>query len=100
MSIRQPLVLAFAVTFFGGLAVDTASADGPEPCKSKSFEIEQVEAACKKGGEPAAKALMKKAVKKAKDAGEDINCKTCHESTKELDKSKPGSVDKLKKLLE
>lgn len=100
MNHRNFIAIAFSAVFAGGLFVGTASAEDPKPCKSEKFEIKQVEEACKKGGEPAAKALMKKAVKKAKDAGEDVNCKTCHESTKELEKNKPGSVEKLRKLLE
>lgn len=100
---RNLLAFAFTAIFAGGLYAGTASAgdDGEiTPCKATSFKVAQVKKACEKGGVKAAKKLMKSAVKKAKDAGESVNCKTCHESTKELHKNKGAeSVKKLKELL-
>lgn len=102
MTYRTITSFVFSAIFAGGLAMGTAHADeddAPGPCKAKKFEIEAVKKACDAGGAPAAKKIMKDAVKKAKAAGDDMNCKTCHESTKEFEKHKEGSVDKLKKLL-
>lgn len=102
MTYRTITAFVFSAIFAGGLAMGTAHADeddAPGPCKAKKFEIEAVKKACDSGGAPAAKKIMKDAVKKAKAAGEDMNCKTCHESTKEFEKHKAGSVEKLKKLL-
>ena len=95
-----PLVLALAAGL--GLAAGSARAHGddgaPQPCTTKSFKTKQVEQACKTGGRKAAKDLMKKVVKKAKAAGEKINCKTCHTSLKTFE-YKPEAVEALKKWL-
>lgn len=100
MTNRNVIAIAFTTIFAGGLFVGTAYADEVAPCKAKTFKVAKVKAACEKGGAKAAKALMKKAVKKAKAAGEDIDCKTCHASTKELHKNKGAeSIKKLKELL-
>lgn len=64
------------------LGANPALAEGEDPCTAKTFELAQVEAACKAGGRKAAKALMKKAVAKAKAAGETMSCKSCHTSMK------------------
>lgn len=60
----------------------TAHAEGEDACTASSFRFGQVEAACTQGGRKAAKDLMKKAVKKAKAAGETMNCKSCHTELK------------------
>lgn len=102
MTHRIITAFVFSAIFVGGLAMGTAHAgdeEAPGPCKAKKFEIPAVAKACEKGGTPAVKKIMKEAVKKAKAAGEDMNCKTCHESTKEFEKHKEGSVEKLKPLL-
>lgn len=100
MPIRRMFQILLPVTalFVGGLAVGLANADDPKPCLTKSFKTKQVEAACKKGGQKAAKDLMKTAVKKAKAAGESVKCSTCHEDLKSFD-LKNGAVDGLKKWL-
>ena len=91
-------VLALAAGL--GLAAGSARTDdgAPQPCTTKSFKTKQVEQACKTGGRKAAKALMKKVVKKAKAAGEKVNCKTCHTSLKTFE-YKPEAVEALKKWL-
>lgn len=62
-----------------GLSLGTMAHAGEEdPCTATSFSIAKVEQACKSGGRKAAKTVMKQAVKKAKDAGESMTCKTCH----------------------
>lgn len=89
-----PMVALFA----GGLAVGAVNADEPKPCVAKSFETKQVEAACKKGGQKAAKDMMKAVVKKAKAAGETMKCDTCHKDLKAYD-LKDGALADLKKWL-
>jgi len=104
---RTITAIVFSAVFAAGLglsAVQTAHAEGeeeeaPSPCKAKTFEIEAVKKACEKGGTAEVKKMMKEAVKKAKAKGEEMNCKTCHESTKEFEKHTKDAVAKLKPLL-
>jgi hypothetical protein len=93
LSLSLPLVAAV------GLFVGAAQADDPKPCSAKSFKIAQVEAACKSGGQAAAKKMMKKATDKAKAAGTDINCKTCHVDLKAFALKGKDPVGDLKKWL-
>ena len=83
-----PTIFLLGTLACAGFVAGTAHADEdakPKPCKATKFKFKKVEKACKEGGQPAAKKLMKAAVKKAKAAGEEINCKTCHSSLKEFD---------------
>lgn len=93
LSLSLPLVAA------AGLFVGAAQADGPKPCAATSFKIAQVEAACKSGGQPAAKKMMKKATDKAKAAGVDMDCKTCHVDLKAFALKGSDPVGDLKKWL-
>lgn len=52
---------------------------GDDPCVTKTFHYGAVKAACHSGGRKAAKTVMKGAVKKAKEAGQDLKCTSCHE---------------------
>lgn len=99
-SLLRPLTaFAFAGVFGLGLAVSSvAVADDADPCTAKKFKYDKVEKACKEGGRKAAKKLMKGVVKKAKAAGEDVNCKTCHKSLKSFDLT-DGAEKKLAKWL-
>ena len=82
-----------------GLSLGTSAHAGEEdPCQAKSFAVAQVERACKSGGRKAAKAMMKKAVKKAKEAGEKMTCKTCHGDLKTFSLTDNAVAD-LKKWL-
>lgn len=78
------VAFAFATLFAAGLGmgVTTANAGAGAPCVAKSFKIKKVEEACKSGGQDAVKTMMKAAVKKAKAAGNDVDCKTCHDDLK------------------
>jgi len=69
-------------------------------CHAKKFETEEVKKLCadKSKGKPAVKSMMKKIVKKAKAAGEKMNCKSCHKNTKTFD-LKPNAVKDLRKWL-
>ncbi len=92
----------FAFVTAAGLQLGTAAvvhADEVQKCTTKDFKIPEVKKACADGGRKAAKALMKKAVKKAKAAGDDMKCKSCHKSLKTFELKGADSVDKLKKLL-
>jgi hypothetical protein len=95
-------VTVFALVAAGGLylgASSTARADDEvKACTTKDFKTKEVKKACADGGQKAAKDLMKKLVKKAKAAGDDINCKSCHKSLKTFELT-DGAVAKLKKLL-
>lgn len=88
-----PLSLAVMGLWLGAAQADT------KPCIATSFKIAQVEAACKAGGQTAAKKMMKTATDKAKAAGEDINCKSCHKDLKTFELTGPDTVARMKKLL-
>jgi hypothetical protein len=92
-------VLASAISLaaaIGAFAPKVAQAD--DACTTKKFHYKEVSAACKSGGRKAAKELMKGAVKKAKAAGKDVKCTSCHEDTKDF-VLKSNAVDDLKPLL-
>ena len=60
-----------------GLAMFTASpaqADDPTPCTRKEFKTDMVKNACAKGGQPAAKDVMKAFNKEKKIS----SCNKCH----------------------
>jgi cytochrome c len=74
----SPLLL-FAPLFLAILAASIdVHAEDAKPCRATSFSVSAVEQACKAGGQPAAKTLMKKAVDAAKASGAQVNCKSCH----------------------
>jgi hypothetical protein len=99
MTQRRIFATTFAAIFAMGVFASSANADEEAPCKSKKFEFKKVEAACKSGGEKAAKTLMKSMVKKAKAGGKDWKCTECHPKANETDKLKPGASDKLKEWI-
>lgn len=74
---------------------------GPTPddaCQTKNFHYSQVAGACKSGGRKAAKNVMKGAVAKAKAAGTDLKCTSCHEDMKDFH-LKSNAVGDLKNWL-
>lgn len=92
--------LAGCALAFGGLGLgmqSVAHADD-DPCTASSFAVAKVEQACRSGGRAAAKTLMKAAVSKAKEAGESINCKSCHSDLKTYALT-PNAVADLKKWM-
>ena len=96
-------VLFFPVAFSLGLTTALAHQaqagdEKPDPCTAKDFKFPAVKKACAEGGRKAAKDLMKSLVKKAKEAGQDINCKSCHSDLKTFE-LKDNAVEDLKKLL-
>jgi hypothetical protein len=69
-----------------------------DACQTKNFHYSQVASACKSGGRKSAKVVMKGAVTKAKAAGTDLKCSSCHEDMKSFH-LKSNAVDDLKKWL-
>jgi type IV secretory pathway VirB10-like protein len=75
--------------------------EGPAPddaCQTKNFHYTQVASACKSGGRKAVKAIMKGVVKKAKAAGTDLQCTSCHQDMKDFH-LKSNAVGDLKNWL-
>lgn len=88
--------VAFTGVYLGSNA--EANADDPKPCQLE-LKTKQVKAACKKGGQKEAKAMMKNVVKKGKAAGDEkMNCKSCHNSLKTYELT-ADAHKKLKPLL-
>jgi hypothetical protein len=87
-------VIAAAGIWVGG----SAQADDAKPCVNTKFKFPKVKEACDSGGQKAAKALMKKAVKKMKADGKDVNCKSCHTELKTY-KNKDNANKDLKGYL-
>ena len=96
---RLALVLSFSALFSAGLLTGSASAEDPKPCVGTSFKVAQVKAACEAGGQPAAKKLMNEAKKKAKEKGEEFDCKSCHKDLKTYELTGDDAVTRLKSLL-
>lgn len=71
---------------------------GENPCRATSFKFSSVKAACRKGGVPQAKALMKSMVKKAKARGESVKCSSCHTNQKTYE-NKSNAVADLRAML-
>ena len=101
---RFSLALAFGAVAAFGVYLGTATsavaepaAPAIKPCTAKKFDFKEVEQACKKGGQKEAKTYMKSVVKKAKAAGEEVTCKSCHKSTKTFE-LKPNAVADFKKI--
>lgn len=78
-----------------GMASPSIAHAADEACTTTKFHYPAVEKACKDGGRKAAKEVMKGAVKKAKAAGNDVKCTSCHEDTKDF-KLKDNAVKDLK----
>jgi len=78
-----------------------ASADSnpvADACTTKNFHYTLIGNACHTGGRKAAKEIMKGAVKKAKAAGTDLKCTSCHEDTSTFH-LKSNAVSDLKQWL-
>lgn len=100
--IAAPSMILTVIFATGLLAGNVSAGEGdPKPCVSSSFKTAQVQAACKAGGQAAAKRVMKDAAKKAKAAGvtEGMKCKNCHTSLKTYELTGADAVTNLKKWL-
>lgn len=96
---HHKLITASAFVTFGlaGLLFGVnAKAEG-EACTAKTFKSAKVKEACARGGRDAAKAYMKKILKKGKEDGSLKSCKDCHTSLKTFELT-PDGADKLKRL--
>lgn len=72
-----------------------APAGMTDPCQAARFAFGSVSKACKDGGRKAVKPIMKGAVSKAKAAGTDLTCKSCHTDTSSYH-LKPNAIADLK----
>jgi hypothetical protein len=81
-----------------GAAAPSDAYTGPDPCQSKTFHYSAVGSACKKGGRKPVKDIMRGVVKKAKAAGQDIQCTSCHVDTSSY-LLKPNAVSDMKQWL-
>lgn len=91
-----PVSLAIATLFCTGLVIGNADAEDPKPCTNAT--LPKVKAACEKGGQAEAKKLMKSVVDKAKAAGKEIKCNSCHKELKTFEQT-PNAMADLKALL-
>ncbi len=115
LALAAGVLIAFGFTGVSTSALadtETAStqlAESP-PCLTKSFQTDLIKAACKAGGQKAAKKAMMKWVKKVKtkkretDPEFKLSCKKCHQKKELPDGSKwkydrkAGSVERFKEL--
>ena len=100
-SLPVPLSAIFGAVALVGALVGVsapAQADG-DACTTQRFQVPEVEKACKEGGRVAAKKMMNDAIKRAKAAGESINCKSCHSDIKTTFALKPNAVADLQRIL-
>lgn len=78
-----------------GIASLTASeAQAVTPCVTTKFQTESVKAACAKGGQPAAKDMMKKFMKDAKLK----SCNACHQKLAPKYELKKDGLQQFQKL--
>jgi cytochrome c len=89
-------VFALAGVLMG--AAGPARAGESAACKNAKSEVAEVAAACKRGGQKAAKKIMSRVVKEQKAAGNKINCKSCHGDLKTF-ATKANAVADLKRYL-
>ena len=82
MKMRRWALCGAIAAGVAGLSFGSVAHADDDPCTASKFSIAKVEQACNSGGRKAAKTLMKAAVKKAKGAGESVNCKSCHKDLK------------------
>ena len=71
---------------------------GDSPCTATSFKFGAVRSACERGGRPEVKGVMKNVTNKAKAAGTELKCTSCHTSTKTYE-LKDNAVEDLRKWL-
>lgn len=88
--------VAVAALIASGFAAGVASAEDPKPCSKPT--LPQVKAACDRGGQAEAKKMMKAIVDKAKAAGKDTKCVSCHANLKDFALTDNAMAD-LKALL-
>lgn len=95
------IALALCAVFGVGLAVSSvgaAPAEPIKPCSKATYDVAQLTTACGRGGQAEAKKWMKTIVDKAKAAGKDTKCLSCHENLKDFTSTANAAAD-LKALL-
>ena len=79
---------------FANMSTPAAGDDPDQPCVTKDFKTEMAKAACAKGGQKEAKAVMK-AWNKEKNIK---SCNDCHKNLAPKYDLKPDGLEKYKKL--
>jgi ParB-like chromosome segregation protein Spo0J len=90
-------ILASITTILVSLGIaslTSGDAQAVTACATKEFKTELVKAACTKGGQPAAKDVMKKFMKDAKLK----SCNACHSKLAPKYELKKDGLDQFKKL--
>jgi hypothetical protein len=91
------LALAFATVI--GVTSYSSPADAGDPaCKRAKFETKLVADACAKGGQKAAKDVMKKFLKDGKKKQSDLACDSCHTKLAPDYPLKPDGLKRFKEL--
>lgn len=85
-----PVLVAENIT----ASTEEASARAPAPCAATAFKYPTVQAACDEDGRRAVKKLMTSAVAKAKRAGTELECASCHLDQKTFG-LRPNAADDL-----
>ena len=84
-------------------AMDASPASaGGEPCKLATKGDSVVAKACREGGIPKAKAVMRELVSRGKKkSGKDLECKTCHDGIEDsrYDLLRKDARERFKELL-
>jgi hypothetical protein len=91
------LALSFAAVI--GMATIAGPADAADPaCKRAKFETKLVKEACAKGGQKAAKDVMKTFLKEGKKKQSDLACDSCHTKLAPDYPLKPNALKLFKEL--
>jgi hypothetical protein len=89
---KSPEPAPVAENTTAGAVDETAAA--PVPCATTEFKYPAVQAACSDGGRNSAKKIMQGAIAKAKRAGTELKCASCHIDQKNFG-LRPNAVDDL-----
>lgn len=85
--------VATIVASLGIASLTSSDAQAVNPCVTKEFKTKLAKDACAKGGQPAAKDVMKKFMKEAKIK----SCNQCHSKLAPKYELKPDGVEQFKK---
>lgn len=91
------LAAAFAAVI-GIASVSSTATAGDAPCKRTKFETKLVADACAKGGQKAAKDVMKTFLKDAKKKKSSLACDSCHTKLAPDYPLKPDGLKQFKDL--
>lgn len=85
--------IATIVVSLGVASLTSSDALAVTPCRTKEFKTELAKNACAKGGQPEAKAAMKKFMKQAKIK----SCNACHSKLAPTYELKEDALEQFKK---